>query len=316
MKEKSGGIAVRLHFLLAATLLFMVMCFTSSALADDQPPGTGTVDDPYQIGTLDELYWFVDYVNASKLTDEEKLNAHNAVLTADIVVNNGVMSEDSIRAVEWVPINNYNAIFDGQGHTISGISYKSSATEIGVFARMDTSSAVIKNLGVINSYINGTGHYIGGICGISYGTIENCYYKGTVAGNSTNATNSTVNSVNYCDVFIGGICGRTGGQIINCYNEAEIKATNPSSNSGGVRVFVGGIAGASNSDSVISMCNNKGSVKEDLNVSTYDVISETGGITGTSYGTIEKCYNTGYVNSSVINQISSTYSKRSNYNWV
>ncbi|MDO5124670.1 MAG: hypothetical protein Q4D44_08425, partial [Eubacteriales bacterium] len=44
----------------------------------------------YQIGTKEELYWFADKVN----NDNVNYGSASAVLTADIVVNTGVLKAD------------------------------------------------------------------------------------------------------------------------------------------------------------------------------------------------------------------------------
>ncbi len=75
--------------------------------------GTGTADDPYQISSAAELYWFAAYVN------EDNTDAC-AVLTKDIDLG----GEDE----PWTPIgiNSYTGTFDGRGHTISGLYYEGS----------------------------------------------------------------------------------------------------------------------------------------------------------------------------------------------
>lgn len=316
MKEKLRGNTIRLPFLLAATLLFMVMCFTSSAFAYDQPSGTGTLEDPYQIGTLDELYWFVDYVNASTLTDDEKLNAHNAVLTADIVVNNGVMSEEtnSSRVAHWTSIKNYNAVFDGQGHTISGIYFDDYYTDTysgtGFISNTKSESAEIKNLGIINSYFTSYNTYLGAICGYSYGTIENCYNNSTVYGIEREGTpspraghvggicgyseNSIINCYNMGNVsnsvgtYAAGICSHyMGTEIINCYNTGNISA----------KRCAAGIYAYRNSAQInnVEYCYNTGNITVEGD-SVYK--TQAGGISATlSYTTIRYCYNLGDIES-------------------
>ena len=310
MEEKLGGNALKLHFLLAATLLFMVMCFTSSAFADDQPSGTGTVEDPYQIGTLDELYWFVDYVNASTLTDDEKLNAHNAVLTADIVVNNGVMSGETnpSRVVHWTSIKNYNAVFDGQGHTISGIYFDDYYTDTldgaGFISNTKSESAEIKNLGIINSYFTSYNVYLGSICGRNYGRIENCYSNSTVYG-----TESDEQFISRKTDYAGGICGYSTNNIISCYNMGNV------SNSGGD--YAAGICAYYMGTEIID-CYNTGNIsskryaagifayRNSSQINTVEYCYNTGNITGTHIGgitavstdtMIRYCYNLGDIES-------------------
>ncbi len=113
----------------------------------------------------------------------------NAVLTADIVVNegdvagcNGVKQENW---VDWLPIGYdikpYKGTFDGQDHTVSGLYRKDSNGYIGLFG--NTNGATIKNVGVINSYFNTGYSFSAGVCGyLTNGTISNCYSSATIIG--------------------------------------------------------------------------------------------------------------------------------------
>ena len=79
-----------------------------------QPHGTGTEDDPYQIGTAQELAWLAYAVN-----NQMESAGYCAVLTADIDLGYcrwpviGILSSNGQRA--------YTGTFDGQGHTVSGL---------------------------------------------------------------------------------------------------------------------------------------------------------------------------------------------------
>ena len=112
------------RFLLSAVLL---MCSAAAGAGVLMPIGTGTSDNPYQIATKDELWWFANHVNHGNLTA-------CAILTADITVNTGVLdSEGNLNSgtfETWTPIGNwgdgsgYNGFageFNGGGHTISGL---------------------------------------------------------------------------------------------------------------------------------------------------------------------------------------------------
>ena len=77
-----------------------------STIERSMPAGDGTEDDPYQIGTKEELYWFAALVN-----DDEAGNASaHAVLTENITVNTGVLDKagnlvkDTSKFIKWTPI--------------------------------------------------------------------------------------------------------------------------------------------------------------------------------------------------------------------
>ena len=98
--------------------------------------GDGTKDEVYEIGNAGQLYWFAGLVNGpiegvctGGLTQNKSANA---VLTADITVNNDVLYYDGTLNnnvsgfYTWTPIGyleSYTGTFDGQGHTISGLYF-------------------------------------------------------------------------------------------------------------------------------------------------------------------------------------------------
>ena len=226
------------------------------------------VDGVYQISCAAELYWFADKVN----NDNANYGSAKAVLTADIVVNTGVLKADgtlnSGTFTDWTPIGYYKSsssgyvyysgTFDGQGHTISGLYFNNLSTSyVGLFGCLG-SGGKIKNVGVIDSYFNGY-YYVSGVCGYNHGgTITGCYNTGTVSGRGddiggvcgqnlygsiTGCYNTgTVSGTNYC---IGGVCGDNYGTITGCYNIGTV-------NGGGD--YVGGVCGYNSSYSTITGC--------------------------------------------------------------
>ncbi len=247
-------------------------------------------DEAYEIGNAGQLYWFAGLVNGT-LTDGTAQNLKaNAVLTADITVNEDLLT--SINTEEdgnvtngssfkaWRPMGMadengegyYKGIFDGNGHSISGLYVNRDESDdvddrfkvgIGLFGYY---SGVTRNLSVLDSYMRGK-DCIGGICGYNDGgTIQNCYSAATVCGDS----------------YIGGICGRSEGDSIieNCYNTGYVYGATRS---------IGGICG--DNSATLQGCYNVGNVNGKFYV---------GGIVGESSGSgntiwIKDCYNRGNV---------------------
>ena len=250
-------------------------------------------DEAYEIGNAGQLYWFAGLVNGT-LTDGTAQNLKaNAVLTADIIVNKDLLTSintdddgnvtngSSFKA--WRPMGMadekgnltgwYTGIFDGNGHSISGlyVNRDEAADDvhtwfkscIGLFGYY---SGVTRNLSVLDSYMRGK-DCIGGICGYNDGgTIQNCYSAATVCGDS----------------YIGGICGRSEGDSIieNCYNTGYVYGATRS---------IGGICG--DNSATLQGCYNVGNVNGEFYV---------GGIVGESSGSgntiwIKDCYNRGNV---------------------
>ena len=198
----------------AAMLLLVMMLTTATAWAQTTitpTPPSQDDDGYYLIGTAAELYGFAELVNNGNATA-------NAKLTADIVVNgnvldaNGEANTDDF--VQWTPIGNdyiegkvYSGTFDGQGHTISGLYVSGSGWFVG-FVGQVSGTAVVKNLGIVDSYFsssnNNLGSIVGGVAEKSSVTIANVYSTSTVKG----------------DNWIGGLVGGGGNgsvTIINSY---------------------------------------------------------------------------------------------------
>ena len=255
----------------------------------------GTKDAVYEISNAGQLYWFAGLVNGT-LSGVAQNKSANAVLTADIVVNENVLKSDGTlnegTFKEWTPIGiyfykSYGGIFDGQNHTISGLYFnQENSYDVGLFGR---NNGKIANAGILDSYFYGTSK-VGGMCGNNYtGTISNCYNTGSVSGIGTaggvsgyNYTGSITNCYNTGNVsgssgFVGGVSGyNSKGTIINSYNAGSVSGLE----------YVGGVSGY-NDGGTITNCYNTGS---SVSGSGY-----VGGVNGRNQGTITNCYNTSSV---------------------
>ena len=251
----------------AIALCLGALCVGASAAdggTPEKPDGDGTAENPYQISSEDDLYWFAQQVNSGS-------TGISAKLTADITINTDVLKaveDDETTGLQpWTPIgdlsNAYTGAFDGQDHTISGLYYSGSGYYVGLFGRVNSGGRV-KNVKVADSYISNShsSGCTGGVCGINYGgTITNCCNDGTVTGSN----------------YTGGVCGYNSGMITNCSNTGSVTGDR-----------VGGVCGGNNKGTITNCCNT-GSV-----TGTY-----TGGVCGESNGTITNCCNTGTVKGSL-----------------
>lgn len=177
--------------------------------------GTGTKEDPYQIGTADELYEFASITNGTHESIEGN-TAACAFLSNDIVINENVL--DSVGEIregtfrEWTPIVTFQGVFDGKKHTINGLYIK--GNDKSAFIK-DLANGEVKNLGFKDSYLSSPMGRCGGICAQSWGvsSIRNCYYIG---------------SINCTGEEVGGICSslNNGGVITNCFSICRTKGKN------------------------------------------------------------------------------------------
>ena len=137
----------------------------------------------------------------------------------------------------------FAGVFDGQGHTVSGLYISTSQDGAGLFGAIEgtnASRAYVKNLVLDDSYIKGTGDYVGGIVGylIDWAQVQNCVNYAYVTGNGT--AGGIVGTINYA----------TWSYVMDCVNYGTVKSN-----------VAGGILGASLSDSTGVMNNvNFGSV--------------------------------------------------------
>ncbi len=203
-------------------------------------------DSYYQISTADELLWFMTDVNNGDVTA-------NAVLTQDIVLNEDCLNRvgnvnKTTKAApvltEWQPIGSairpFRGSFDGQGHTISGLYINNDSQDNSGFFGVASVDAVIKNVGVVDSYISGNEN-VGAICGKSEGTIANCYSTSIVSGaknvggvvgvieeEAVVCNSYNLGSVTSEDGQSAGVCNTasTNAVVENCYYLAEEPVTN------------------------------------------------------------------------------------------
>lgn len=162
--------------------------------------GLGSSSSPYLISTAADL---------KNLASNSKYWAkgYHYKMTADISVD------------ALTQINDFQGVFDGDGHTISGLSGQSHA----IFA---WNNGTIKNLTVKGAKVTGGGYLraitltVGGVCNVNMGTIDNVHF----VGGTVNVTNTAAQSVSaggdsyytQAGLYVGGITGENNGTIRRC----------------------------------------------------------------------------------------------------
>lgn len=287
--------------LLFVTTMIMPSMMLAKSIPLAIPEGKGTVDEPYQISNRAELYWFAGLVNGTLPDGGGKKNlSANAILTANIIVNTGVLDANKNLVsksdlTEWKPIgarwSSYTGTFDGQGYTISGLYFNNpTSSYVGLFGSIGANGK-ISNVGVLDSYFQFS-ELGGGVCGVNHGTVRDCKNTGSVRGlaaiggvcglnekggiieNSFNE--GTVSGTGDNVQQVGGVCGYNNGTIKSCYNTASVSGQNS----------VGGVCGL-NSRGIITNCFNEGTVSGQTFV---------GGVCGNGCGvTTTNCFNGGIV---------------------
>lgn len=289
---------------LAGVIVAVVILSRSAPLS-----GAGTEDDPYLIGSAEELEKFSDYIDAESRSGEHFL------LTSDI----------NLGGAEWSPVaanSCFNGVFDGGGHTVSNFTIASYGSRIGFFANIGGGeNAGVYNLilnnvaidtatdayavGVIAAYADARienckviadvslgGHtaYVGGITGYAGNTVTGCESGGrmTIAADERlNGSNST-----YEWPYYAGICGYAGADVTYCINRMGIDMSRTASGGAVKRnIQTGGICG--------NACG-----KQYIGLENYaDIcgVGAVGGIIGglsSSGAVVSSCFNYGNLSSS------------------
>jgi|GEM_PF-3459877 len=176
--------------------------------------------------------------------------------------------EDNWRPIGYDHLHYLSGSFNGQGHTVRGLSIDRPTEDfIGLFSYLD-SGGVIENLNLEIDRILGD-RMVGGIAGENYGTIRNCHVTLVylLANSGT----------------CGGIAGNIyQGEILNCSVSATTRGIR--SNQDSADEF-GGIAGE-NDRGLISGCWVTAVVDADY-VGDGDTV---GGIVGLNSGTVKECW--------------------------
>lgn len=282
--------------------------------------GKGTINDPYQIATAEQL-------------DAVRYNLKsNFVLINDI---------DLSEYENWVPIggikdveayDGFQGMFDGKGHTIKNLKMDytlltpdDSNTQqytYGLFANTQNSPG-IRNINLedvdVTIKVGGTNYYssiyVGGISALA-SEIENCTTKGNIKVLDVNETRhfinvggicARVNSIAYCtneidfqidgttgtypdyvSPYIGGIVARSESKIIECTNKGDITCREGYFYS----IACGGISAVGSSNGSIMNSQNYGMI----DISAYSMPISAGGIIGIlSSNSIDTCINYGII---------------------
>ncbi|MBZ3936181.1 hypothetical protein KJR02_06925 [Methanimicrococcus blatticola] len=174
--------------------MIFLFILTSGVAAADFEDGDGTVENPYQIKTADQLN---DVRN--------NLTAHY-VLIEDINLT-GTAYENN-----WAPIGKYNfefkGTFEGNNHKIENLKIQTTTNNGGFFG--SAIDSYIANLTLVNVEINGKVNTSSLVGQINNSIVKNCHADGDVVGTSN----------------VGGIVGRAKEtKIESCSFKGSVTGT-------------------------------------------------------------------------------------------
>lgn len=212
--------------------------------------GTDGKDYVFEISTAKQLCALQKLINqniSDAVTTNNTYTYATYKLTADINLNNH----------QWMPLGIFTmggmafyGVFDGQGHTISGLNVSESQKNYVGFIGYVQNGGIVKHLTVKGEveYTGTRGASIGGIAGDNYGTIAFCSFEGTVKATEVNTSESRLGWI--CGKNLQGTSDSNVGQITSCFAKGTISG-NTGVQTGGMTAINTDLSGNSG---VISGC--------------------------------------------------------------
>lgn len=264
----------KLIIFLFTLLLCSIVGFSQTAT----PPtnGNGTLASPYEIETLENLYW-ISSISANWDKYYIQVADIDASETSTWFSGAGWLPIGDLQnAWAYPPLSPFMGKYDGQGFSIENLFINRPTTKgIGLFG--STRNARISNVSLINANIIG-GEGTAGICGATYigDTIDYCYASGTISG--ARCVGGITGNVFVPDGYPTGYV-----RVAECYSEANI---NGNTECGGI---VGRMSCTFASPAEIINCYATGDVTA--------ITNWAGGLVGYFYsgGKVRNCYSTGIV---------------------
>ena len=184
-----SALTVTAHYAAGGDVTLDSSDFTVSPEKFTGEPGTQTVTVTYQgqtatftVEVKDPGYRITG--NTYEVNTTEGLLAWNKAVQSDLSLNCTLANNINMEGKEWTPVGSgfssntgYQGTFDGQGHSITGLSITTNSTDGG--------NAVLFDGNLTTNYVEG------GIAAYNYGTITACYYGGN-AGYGANNQGGTV----------------------------------------------------------------------------------------------------------------------------
>ncbi len=207
---------------LSITCAALISLLATGAYGYEFAGGNGTVEDPYQIATAQQLI---------AIGSDRPLWNLDFILIADIDLEGVPLTNDML--------GDFSGTFDGNGHVIRHLR-ANGIDDTGLFHTI-TKTGLVIDLGIVDADITGTvtqsgkliGYDTGAIAGESDGMVCRCYATGIIRGGSS----------------VGGLVGRNTGVVFRSYATAEVTG----------QEMVGGLVGYSEVG-MVSGCYSTGKV--------------------------------------------------------
>lgn len=254
--------------ILCLLLVLGLLTISISVLADDAQEPAGV---SYYINSLEDLL---------ALAEACAVDSYSKGVTVYL------QTDLDLTGSGFSSIPTFAGVFEGGGHTISGLSLTANRSHTGFF-RYIQPGAVVRELNLSGEVRpGGSAQYAGGLAGNNSGTISDCSFTGDVeALTSTGGlvgANEKDGVIENCRVsgtvtgqhYTGGVAGQNLGSIVRCVNSSSVNTTAQE-----VAPDVSGLS-LTEIDSTTELIND---------------YTDTGGIAGFSSGVVSACMNTGAV---------------------
>ncbi|GEM_PF-4879075 len=211
------------------------------------PLGNGSEGIPYEIATLNNLYWLAD--NNSLWSSGTHFRQVNNIDASTTGMWDG---EKGFSPIGIFSTNPFEGKYDGNGHIIDQLTISRSDQQyIGLFGYLK--NAHIQNIGVKNSSLTGS-NFVGGLAGRSdNSTIEKSFTSGEISGNNflggliASSMNSSIYN-SYSTVNING--NERGGGLVGDMDSSSIINSYAACNIDDEMLFSGGLVGTSSGSTV------------------------------------------------------------------
>ena len=166
-------------------------------------------------GTAEDLGYFIQDDGSYTVYTANGLKEWAEAVQTDPTLNITLTADIDLTGETWTPIGSgfssntgYQGTFDGQGHSITGLSITTNSTDGGNAVLFDGigSNGTVKNLQVEVNY-NVQQGVASGIVNVNYGTITACSVTGDIAARTSD---------------IGGIASINNGSIIGCWFDGNL----------------------------------------------------------------------------------------------
>ncbi|MEX0681138.1 MAG: GLUG motif-containing protein [Balneolales bacterium] len=254
-------------------LSILIIGFANFADQGQFSGGSGTIMDPYEIATLEQLQEIHNHTSEHfiQISDIDASDADN--------LNEGH---------GFIPIGNgkdlFTGTFDGNNFHISNLSiHREKEDTVGLFGKVDK-GAVIKNVTLVEVTVEGNNR-VGGLIGSNQGEVQNSSVEGNISGNHSvggliGSNSGTIQAsctrgrvISHGD-WVGGLIGSNSGAIYDSCSEADVSGNDA----------IGGLIGI-----------NSGAVHDSYTTGQVQGSAGVGGLIGSNEGDIQDSYAEGEI---------------------